>query len=416
MLPRWGPSSVLKVHSALGSAHCACMLRTLSDQRDIPADMAIRYWSRVTPEDEWEQTSKFDFTFLPTQPIYSDGSCATPTVPHWALAGSAVVQLDPSGGAVRAITGSVPQGFPQTAGTGEHLAIMLIHEHWSHPHAHHTYSDCAGVVQSAQKVQWSLSPKRPFGGLWLEYHTKPLVVHKTKAHRTATQAKEEGDVVHYLGNKAADAWANHAVALEAPTAEKTKQQLAALADIRSMYLGVGVLLACWPNYADNIKSGVWTATSPDERRSAQTRARLARAATRHANQAVATHVWQWSLALRRHVCAHCRKVSKRPKTGACIAAARHLGDHITRAHHSHQLRRLGERGADHVLYCRRCGRFAHVHLSKLQEPCPTHVGVVCPSRLARMERGWHPVTRAWVGHNTAVTGSVSTDLSGVAHP
>ena len=147
-------------------------------------------------------------------------------------------------------------------------------------------------------------------------------------------------------------------------------------------------MACWPSYADNIKPGAWVASTADERKLAQQRAKLARAAARKGSTAVVSHTWQWSLVLRRYVCAHCRKVSKRPRPGACTIAARQFGDHIARAHHSHHLRRLGERGADQVLYCRRCGHFAHVHMSKLQEPCPTHLCVVCPSRLARMERGW----------------------------
>ena len=72
-----------------------------------------------------DQPRRPAFAVLPDLPLYSDGSCLTPAIAHWAVSGMALVQLDPTGGAVRAITGRVLAGFPQTAAADEHLAILV---------------------------------------------------------------------------------------------------------------------------------------------------------------------------------------------------------------------------------------------------------------------------------------------------
>ena len=61
--------------------------------------------------------------------VYTDGSCFFPTQTALAVAGYAVVQVNPEGEIIRAVFGPVPWFLPQSPLMGECVALTVGHMH-----------------------------------------------------------------------------------------------------------------------------------------------------------------------------------------------------------------------------------------------------------------------------------------------
>ena len=154
--------------------------------------------------------------FDPSLPTYLDGS-AKYVGTKYAQAASAMVQLGRDG-QERAWGMAMPEGYPRSAVSAEHMAVLLCMEVASSqpslrdpegclvpPPKLELYVDCQAVVQALRWPESTVRDQFKFGGCYKHPHFKSFgIVHKVDAHKTKEHAMANGWLEHWKGNAAAD--------------------------------------------------------------------------------------------------------------------------------------------------------------------------------------------------------------------
>ena len=349
----------------------------------------ITYWK--TFQGTLQQVPGTDFCWDPGLPIYTDGSCLHPTHPRMAAAGAAAVQQDAAGRDHLAVRLRVPRSFPQTAASGEHLAVALVGVTLPAPIGLggqvECVTDCASVVRSAQHRRWAVGEARPFGGVWKDVPVG-ITVRKTRAHRTALQAQAANQRVEWSGNAFADEQARLAASVRAPEAGEAAA-FAHQVDLRARVLVAAARqLALWPPPAEALRSGLWVAAPPTlgPRR-------------RRERREPPPHAWGWVAGLRKwacHTCGLLTRDGRRVRLPGCVAGlagvdlGRILAD--TRSSHTPLVFETGP-GEVPLVFCNLCGAFSQTCLRQLQLPCfgPSLTSRAAEQRLRSLRRGQPPI-------------------------
>ena len=184
-----------------------------------PADFEMRLW---TPDDgEQPLDSLDDMAGTMTGTIFIDGSANTPADPRRRRAGWAVVEIDPSlsseGQLImrRAIWGTSPSTWPQTAQAGEFAAAVAAAIVGTSQAT--IYTDCAAVqkVMSGSAAA-GLHPSCLWAGAYREAHAAasgPALMRglrKVKAHQHARVGESDHDMLcgfgKQLGRRKGQGW------------------------------------------------------------------------------------------------------------------------------------------------------------------------------------------------------------------
>lgn len=336
-----------------------------------------------------QTTAKEQFgAFEAGKPIFTDGSCLFPKSGILATAAAAAVQVTEKGALIRAAVATVPAYMPASSAWAEHLAVWLAAK-YSVDGAPTIVTDYQGVIQYSSNRLESMSPRKPFSGLWMEiWRLVPRAVFKkTKAHRDKYDAEYYGDLHNFNGNDYADSQARAEARRTGPD-EKTVSlvQDAELAT-ETLVKWAARMLCLWPTFREAVDTGQWTVVSSSKR---------------GRNRGPATpHDWQWSAAGSRFVCSACMRWSRRPalSIGKCKWAAAETSRVVMSAHATHVLRRLVSVRHASVVFCERCGVFTETHLRSLLQPClGKPANPTAKSRLGRMSKGRHPVKDLFFQH------------------
>ena len=99
------------------------------------------------------EVDKAEFSFDPTRPVYTDGSCLHPSVAPLAAAAGAAVQINDRGHVTHAAYVCLHGGHPHSAAAAEHHAAALSQTVGTLPPL--VYTDCASVIASAASPVWA---------------------------------------------------------------------------------------------------------------------------------------------------------------------------------------------------------------------------------------------------------------------
>jgi hypothetical protein len=149
------------------------------------------------------------FQFEEGHPIYIDGSGMHGKNPDIRSAASAAVQLvSEQDSSWRVLSSAVPDVIDQTSVVAEIFALFMVIRHLKPGVPYIIYADCMAVILGFRKRFADLKGKGRHDGLWKQIFEArkglTIVLRKTKAHRTRTQAAAEGDLVNFAGNDCAD--------------------------------------------------------------------------------------------------------------------------------------------------------------------------------------------------------------------
>ena len=319
------------------------------------------------------------------------------------------MQQDRNGCDALAVRVAALQGFPPTAAIGEHLAVALVATtlagQEAPPAGIECVSDCAGVVRSAEHRSWAVGEARPYAGIWAEIPSA-IRVRKTKAHRTAMQARHDGQLMGWSGNAFADSQARLAAQSAAPADQEAALFVTQVELQANVLRAIAKQLACWPQVGAAVQAGLW------HRRAAQGNAVQARL---RPQKRATPHSWGWVAGLRKWACHTCglltRSGLRRARHGCVVGLAgedlaRILAD--TRSSHKPMVFDTGP-GELPLVFCNQCGAFSQTCLRQLQAPCfgLSPSSRAAEQRLRRLRRGQHPmvddvfasaIRPAWVFH------------------
>jgi hypothetical protein len=169
--------------------------------------------------------------------------------------GFAIVQIDSAGDVIRAYWGTIPIGFPQDANTAESLAFLNGARCSSREEPNLFISDCLSVVDTWNKCfVWAAGSKRPQGGIWKQAWDEGAAekltgVEKVKAHQ-ALDSLEGDELFRARGNHMADYYANQGTELHG-FSENELKVVAKVCDGKVAWLvEFGKRLSAWPRAHD----------------------------------------------------------------------------------------------------------------------------------------------------------------------
>ena len=149
------------------------------------------------------------FWFHNRSPVYIDGSGMFGKVLEVRTAASAGVQRrEGTDEEWDSLSWPVPDDLDQTSVVSEILALLLVLRHLRKGLVYIVYADCMAVIHGFAKSYKDLQGRGRHDGLWKQIFEAreglQVDLRKTKAHRSKTQALQEGDMDNFGGNEAAD--------------------------------------------------------------------------------------------------------------------------------------------------------------------------------------------------------------------
>ena len=359
-----------------------------------PADQTIRYYCRGVEVDP------VTFHGFDTDggPVYLDGSCLYPHSRTLARAGASVVQM--SGSEVtRAVKANLPKGLAQNAALAEHYSFLLAS--LSSAQAVVAVADCNSVVVAAEcGPSFSHAPSKTYAGLWKVNH-HPLVVRKTKAHRTQAEALAQDDAADFFGNQAADRLAKEAAVDALPPEVELRAAFNAIAKAMAFYRAVAKMLASFPPARD-----IWG-------KLARARCPAKPARREHGDR----HSFVWHLVHNRWVCTVCRRTKLRSRSVVdrtpCSQPAPRIRQMLVGGHGTHVTFTAPCPGGD-LFFCRRCGCHATTRPRALLAPCKP-LDAHGRYNLGRIADRLHPYTGVPIGRPVhVVIGALRRALGSLA--
>ena len=331
-------------------------------------------------------------------PLFTDGSCLHPSDPHYARAGSAVVQVNVRDGrTVKAVEAPLPDFMPQTAAFAEHYALLLAATHsLESPQGRkpHAVTDCQSVLVAHAHPAAAVSYAKTAAGLWRELPTQRLEqVVKTKAHRSRVEAEHDNDVEFWRGNVAADRHAKAAAArydVEAAVFEAHEERFAL---VKNVLKSAAAILAPVHAKLDAVLDAQKAADKADRQAgSLSTHESVSAMAFNKCfkhhlkrkqipRRSHALHQLHWHAQHARWSCARCRRTARAPVRllrTPCTAprSFKALLEAIAPEGRSrgHVLHTAHVAGApqESLIFCARCGGYAQRKAFLLLKPCPGH--------------------------------------------
>ena len=375
-----------------------------------PAHLSMRTW---TPDGDEKVLDKIEkLAGAMSQWIFSDGSCTTHVDPLRRRAGWACVEVAPylinrQLVKLRAVWGTLPEGWPQTLQAAEFAAAVAAAELAGA--GAELFSDCLGVVRCmAGNAQSQLQPQRRWAGAYLLAHAfstaKKMLAktHKVPAHTEEHEGEDLPTRLRRLANSWADELAKQAVLLHDPMDDALAIHMRRVwRDAQTACVVLAKSTRLWPAAAElRPREDRPTTRLAREHRVRGRDDRLAAERDRKArlqSQAEKSHVWaQCGGRQRCRLCLAFRAQGVPLCSGvatdwiACIQDAQALGHHMERF----ALHDSGGVDVIPMVACSACGAWSSCSAvatkSLFRQPCKHRPSRAGDEVLKRLARGLHP--------------------------
>ena len=309
--------------------------------------------------------------------LYGDGSCDSSPVGELKRAASAVVQVSEDGHAVRRLTATVPNSWPQTSQSSEYLAAALAVRF---ANGDFTFvGDCKGVtVDMTSTPARMLAASKKYAGVLMDTLAWPAKRRQLKevqwmpSHRTLDDDADEEKRRNHEGNRCADEGAKASRGRHPTTDFQAEKEIEFYLKRAALVAkAIAVAMARFPPRGE----------------------RLLRQGNERGDKArEAGPAHQWIFADGAWRCHECGSWRQGGESAARVQGGRCNGwvsrTRLKRvAAFGHRLHRAeGDQG---IVFCSRCGASATRRPRKLLRPCvsPTVAG---KQALKRIERGFMP--------------------------
>ena len=378
-------------------ANETCTLWTRGLVRDPSAD-----WTFVPIEDRHEEWSKELECRVFSGDVFGDGSKKGSH--EWSQCGWAAIQSSEQGD-LFACWGPLPVDLPvqRRIKRAELWALLKVLRNCLPPLTF--YTDHFGIVQGLQKgKQWCCHASRPHADIWREIwfrladigclEDESLIqVRKVKAHtsKASQQCMTPQELFLVQGNERADAKAKAGADLDANFGRA--QALEEYADKVTWSLGAiaAMHMACgeegWKD-AEQVR----LVRPVRESKPATLRLEVGPMNPHIFHKQVSSQGWS---------CEKCgctvrtegglEKIKRTECSGSIIAGLQPATAAEEARPNGHILKRTGP-----VVFCDKCGRYAHKHLRSLKAACPGFQTALS-TQLIRMRTGKHPVSKEYLG-------------------